>query len=77
MHIEPYAVAVPDAVLDDLRQRLRRTRWPEPAPGEAWSQGVDLDYLDWPPGCWTSGAPGPAAAATSTAASAVTPSWRC
>ena len=43
--IEPYEVAVPDAVLDDLRQRIRRTRWPDPAPGEPWSQGTDLDYL--------------------------------
>ncbi len=38
-------MAVPDAVLDDLRQRIRRTRWPDPAPGEPWSQGTDLDYL--------------------------------
>jgi pimeloyl-ACP methyl ester carboxylesterase len=45
MHTEPFAVAVPDAVLDDLRARIRRTRWPDPAPGEPWSQGADLDYL--------------------------------
>lgn len=45
MHVEPYTVAVPDAVLDDLRERIRRTRWPDPAPGEPWAQGVDLDYL--------------------------------
>ena len=45
MRIEPYAVAVPDAVLDDLRERIERTRWPDPAPGEPWSQGADLDYL--------------------------------
>jgi pimeloyl-ACP methyl ester carboxylesterase len=56
---EPFAVEVPDAVLQDLRERVRRTRWPDPAPGEPWAQGVDLDYLrglleywadgfDWP-----------------------------
>lgn len=45
VHIEPYAVSVPDAVLDDLRDRIRRTRWPDPAPGEPWSQGTDLYYL--------------------------------
>lgn len=45
MRIEPYAVTVTDAVLDDLRDRIRRTRWPDAAPGEAWSQGVDLGYL--------------------------------
>mgnify|MGYP001343544089 CR=1 FL=1 len=45
VNVEPYAVAVPDAVLDDLHDRIRRTRWPDPAPGEPWSQGADLDYL--------------------------------
>ena len=45
MRIEPYAVAVSDAVLDDLRDRIGRTRWPDPAPGEPWSQGTDLAYL--------------------------------
>jgi pimeloyl-ACP methyl ester carboxylesterase len=45
MRIESYVVAVPDAVIDDLRDRIRRTRWPDPAPGEAWGQGVDLEYL--------------------------------
>jgi len=42
---EPFQVAVPSAVLDDLGDRIRRTRWPDPAPGEPWSQGADLDYL--------------------------------
>jgi pimeloyl-ACP methyl ester carboxylesterase len=45
MRIEPYSIAVSDAVLDDLRERITRTRWPDPAPGEPWSQGTDLDYL--------------------------------
>ena len=42
---EPFTIAVGDDVLDDLRERLRRTRWPDPAPGEPWSQGTDLDDL--------------------------------
>lgn len=45
MHIEPFVIEVPDDVLDDLRRRIRSTRWPDPAPGEAWSQGVDREYL--------------------------------
>ena len=45
MHVEPFAVAVPDAVLNDLRERIGRTRWPDAAPGEAWSQGVEVGYL--------------------------------
>jgi pimeloyl-ACP methyl ester carboxylesterase len=43
--IEPFRIEVPDEVLDDLRDRIRRTRWPDPAPGEPWSQGTDLAYL--------------------------------
>ena len=27
--VRPYRIAVPDAVLTDLRDRLTRTRWPE------------------------------------------------
>lgn len=45
MKIEQFRIDVPDAVLDDLRARLRATRWPEPAPGESWAQGTDLAYL--------------------------------
>jgi pimeloyl-ACP methyl ester carboxylesterase len=45
MRVEPYTVAVPDSVLDDLRDRILRTRWPDEAPGEPWSQGVDREYL--------------------------------
>ncbi|MFF4291519.1 epoxide hydrolase family protein, partial [Streptomyces sp. NPDC001633] len=45
MHVEPYTVVVSDAVLDDLRDRILRTRWPDGAPGEPWSQGVDREYL--------------------------------
>jgi pimeloyl-ACP methyl ester carboxylesterase len=45
LRITPYEVAVDQAVLDDLGARLRATRWPDPAPGPAWSQGTDLDYL--------------------------------
>src|SRR2546429_6392538 len=45
MRIEPFVVEVPDAVLEDLRDRIRRTRWPDPAPGGPWAQGTDLEYL--------------------------------
>src|SRR5689334_4527036 len=38
--IRPRPFAVSDAALDDLRERLRRTRWPEPEPVPDWSQGV-------------------------------------
>ena len=43
--IEPFRVAVPAAAVDDLRDRLHRTRWPEPDPVGDWSQGVPLGWL--------------------------------
>jgi pimeloyl-ACP methyl ester carboxylesterase len=42
---EPFRVAIDERVLDDLRERIARTRWPEAAPGEPWAQGTDLAYL--------------------------------
>jgi epoxide hydrolase len=43
--VTPFRIDVPDADLDDLRERLRRTRWPEKEPVGDWSQGVPLAYL--------------------------------
>ena len=45
MRIDPFSIHVTDEELNDLRARIRRTRWPDPAPGPAWSQGTDLEYL--------------------------------
>ena len=57
--VTPFAVTVPDAAVEDLRRRLRATRWPEPETVEDWSQGAPLRYVqdlcrywadgyDWP-----------------------------
>jgi pimeloyl-ACP methyl ester carboxylesterase len=43
--VEPFTIHVEEEVLEDLRARLRNTRWPDPAPGPAWEQGTDLEYL--------------------------------
>lgn len=42
--IRPFRIAVPDDDLDDLRQRLARTRWPEAECVNDWSQGIPLNY---------------------------------
>jgi len=41
----PFAIDVPQSVLDDLRDRLGRTRWPEPIPGADWDYGADIGYI--------------------------------
>lgn len=40
--VSPFAYRAPQAALDDLKQRLMRTRWPERETGPGWSQGVPL-----------------------------------
>ncbi|GIF99909.1 microsomal epoxide hydrolase [Catellatospora citrea] len=41
----PFRIDIPQADLDDLRDRLARTRWPRQTPGDGWSRGVPVDYL--------------------------------
>jgi epoxide hydrolase len=43
--ISPYRIDIPQGALDDLRDRLGRTRWPDELPGAGWDLGVPLDYL--------------------------------
>ncbi|MBR0869506.1 epoxide hydrolase [Bradyrhizobium tropiciagri] len=43
--INPFRIAVGDDVLDDLRNRLRRTRWPEAELVDDWSQGAPLKWI--------------------------------
>jgi pimeloyl-ACP methyl ester carboxylesterase len=43
--LRPFRLQVPDAVLEDLRARLARTRLPEVPPLEPWSTGTDVAYL--------------------------------
>ncbi|HUG00077.1 MAG TPA: epoxide hydrolase [Ilumatobacter sp.] len=45
MNIDPFLVDVPDEVLDDLRERLARTRWVDQLPDTTWEYGVDVAYL--------------------------------
>jgi epoxide hydrolase len=42
--LQPFRIHVPDDVLDDLRSRLSRTRWPEAECVDDWSQGIPLEY---------------------------------
>jgi pimeloyl-ACP methyl ester carboxylesterase len=42
--VREFRVEIPDSQLDDLRERLARTRWPEPSTVDTWNQGVPLDY---------------------------------
>jgi pimeloyl-ACP methyl ester carboxylesterase len=43
--VTAFRLDVPETELEDLRARIRNTRWPEPETVEDWSQGVPLAYL--------------------------------
>jgi pimeloyl-ACP methyl ester carboxylesterase len=43
--IRSFRIDIPQADLDDLADRLARTRWPDELPGVGWSRGVPLDYI--------------------------------
>ncbi|MFF8317578.1 epoxide hydrolase family protein [Streptomyces bobili] len=43
--IKPFRIDIPQPDLDDLTERLARTRWPAELPGVGWSRGVPLSYL--------------------------------
>ena len=45
MSIQPFNVNIPQATLDDLRERLGRTRWPDEIESANWDYGTNLGYL--------------------------------
>jgi pimeloyl-ACP methyl ester carboxylesterase len=53
--IRPFRIAVPQADLDDLRDRLHRTRWPDELPDLGWTRGVPLGYLKDLAAYWADG----------------------
>jgi len=44
-NLRPFRLAVPEAVLEDLRRRLARTRFPDEPPLGPWSTGTSVAYL--------------------------------
>jgi pimeloyl-ACP methyl ester carboxylesterase len=43
--VRPFTIEVPESVLEDLRERLQRTRWPGEIAGGGWTYGTNLDYM--------------------------------
>jgi len=53
--ILPFRIAITQSDLDDLQDRLARTRWPDELPGVGWSRGVPLAYLQELAAYWRTG----------------------
>ena len=45
MGARPFEVSIPQEKLDDLRERLARTRWPDEVAGAGWDYGTNLAYM--------------------------------
>lgn len=43
--LTPFSYSVAEVEIADLRDRLGRTRFPDQAPGEAWTYGSDLAFM--------------------------------
>ena len=41
----PFTLDIPEADIEDLKTRLRRTRLPDQTPGAPWAYGTDLAYM--------------------------------
>ena len=59
-HPEPFTLRTAPAVLEDLRARLRATRWPDAPEDAGWSLGTDLAYLRELVAYWANGFDWPA-----------------
>ena len=45
MAIRTFQLPYSESAVQDLRERLARTRWPDTIPGSGWDYGVSLDYM--------------------------------
>src|SRR5437879_5828529 len=53
--VRPFRIDVPQADIDDLKERLSRTRWPRELPGDGWTRGVPVGYLKELAAYWADG----------------------
>lgn len=50
--VKPFTINIPQAELDDLQDRLKRTRWPDEAADSGWTMGTNLAYMKSLTGYW-------------------------
>ncbi|MFE7483866.1 epoxide hydrolase family protein [Streptomyces sp. NPDC057552] len=43
--VRPFRIAIPQREVDDLNDRLARTRWSRQLPGAGWERGVPVEHL--------------------------------
>ncbi len=45
MSVESFTINIAQSILDDVRERLARTRWPDEVVGAGWDYGSNLAYM--------------------------------
>ena len=45
MSIQAFTIHLAQSALDELQERLGRTRWPDEVEGAGWDYGTNLGYL--------------------------------
>lgn len=45
MNIRPFTIQIEERILEDLKQRLSSTRWPDELPNPDWEYGANLGYM--------------------------------
>lgn len=45
MSVQPFTISIAQRILDDVHERLARTRWPDEVEGAEWDYGTNLAYL--------------------------------
>ncbi len=45
LRVDPFRISIPEKSLNDLRARLRQTRWPDEVQGADWRYGANLAYM--------------------------------
>jgi pimeloyl-ACP methyl ester carboxylesterase len=53
--IHSFEISASEEELDDLRRRLKATRWPNEEPVDDWSQGIPLSYVQEVCAYWADG----------------------
>ena len=43
--MKKFVINIDDKLIDDLKYRLDRVRWPDEIPGSGWKHGTNLEYL--------------------------------
>jgi pimeloyl-ACP methyl ester carboxylesterase len=55
LDVTPFTIAIPEAEIEDLKDRLARTRWPDTIPGSGWTHGIDLTWTKDMAAYWRDG----------------------